>query len=239
VTDERTAAREAFVLPLIFLTVALLGGFRLLPGAGGAMRFVPPPLIGLVLAVVLMGAMVRARLLVPEALVGAPRNGLASTSGGVVIFTLLAATAQVLSGLSPEAGLTRIAYYFVLVVLVWNTLAAAPDRPRLLHSLFVILGAALVFKHVILAALFDTEGGIVKRMLLAVMEGVSTGSVETERLHEATGYVAFANVLLYLLGLSLLPAGIRSTAMVMAHPVDAELAPTGPSDGAARSGTLP
>jgi hypothetical protein len=55
------------------------------------------------------------------------------------------------------------------VVLVWNTLAAAPDRPRLLHSLIVILGAALVFKHVILAALFDTEGGMVKRMLLAVM----------------------------------------------------------------------
>ena len=34
------------------------------------MRFVPPPLVGLVLAVILMGAMVRARLLVPEALVG-------------------------------------------------------------------------------------------------------------------------------------------------------------------------
>jgi hypothetical protein len=195
VSDRGAAAREAFVLPLLFLTVAMLGGFRLLPGDPGGMRFVPPPLLGLVLAVVLMGAMVRARLLVPAALVG----------GGVVILTLLVATAQVLSGLSPEAGLMRVAYYFVLVVLLWNTLAAAPDRPRLLHSLFVILGAALVFKHVILSALFDAEGGMVKRMLLAVMEGVSTGSVETERLHDATGYVAFGNVLLYLLGLTLLP----------------------------------
>jgi hypothetical protein len=212
VSGRSVAAREAVVLPLIFLTVALLGGLRLLPG-GADMRFVPPPLIGLVLAVVLMGAMVRARLLVPDELVGAPRGALASVSGGLVILTLLAATAQVLSGLSPEAGLMRVAYYFVLVVLVWNTLAAAPDRPRLLHSLFVILGAALVFKHVILSALFDTEGGIVKRMLLAVMEGVSTGSVETERLHEATGYVAFGNVLLYLLGLALLP---RPRAALMA-----------------------
>ena len=222
---DRTAAREAFVLPLIFLTVALLGGFRLLPGEGGAMRFVPPPLIGLVLAVILMGAMVRSGLLVPDALVGGPRSGLASTSGGVVIVTLLGATAQVLSGLSPEAGVMRVAYYFVLMVLVWNTLAAGPDRPRLLHSLFVILGAALVFKHVILSALFDDEGGIVKRMVLALMEGVSTGSVETERLHDATGYVAFGNVLLYLLGLSLLPSGLRSTALVAAHPVEGELAP--------------
>jgi len=229
VNGRGTAAREAFVLPLIFLTVALLGGFRILPGDAGAMRFVPPPLIGLVLAVILMGAMVRARLLVPDALVGAPRSGLASVSGGLVILTLLAATAQVLSGLSPEAGLTRLAYYFVLVVLVWNTLAAAPDRPRLLHSLFVILGAALVFKHVILAALFDAEGGMVKRMVLAVLEGVSTGSVETERLHEATGYVAFGNVLLYLLGLALLPTATPTVAMVMARPVDEELEPARPS----------
>jgi hypothetical protein len=225
-SERSLAPREAFVLPLLFLTVALLGGFRLLPGDGGAMRFVAPPLIGLVLAVILIGAMVRARLLVPDALVGGARTGLASASGGLVILTLLVATAQVLSGLSPEAGLMRIAYYFVLVVLVWNTLAAAPDRPRLLHSLFVILGAALVFKHVILSSLFDTEGGMVKRMVLAVMEGVSIGSVETERLHDATGYVAFGNVLLYLLGLALLPTRIpSSTAMAVVEPEDAELAP--------------
>lgn len=226
-TERGTAAREAVVLPLLFLTVALLGGFRLLPGDPGAMRFVPPPLIGLVLAVILMGAMVRARLLVPEALVGGTRGGLASVNGGLVLLALLAATAQVLSGLSPEAGVMRLAYYFVLVVLVWNTLAAAPDRTRLLHSLFVILGAALVFKYVILSALFDAEGGIVKRMLLALLEGVSVGSVETERLHDATGYVAFGNVLLYLLGLALLPArpGVPSTAIVTARPVDEDLEP--------------
>lgn len=222
-TAQPTAAREAFVLPLIFLTVALLGGFRMLPGDPGAMRFVPPPLLGLVLAVILMGAMVRARLLVPEALVGSARTGLASVNGGLVLLTLLAATAQVLSGLSPEAGMLRVAYYFVLVVLVWNTLAAAPDRRRLLHSLFVILGAALVFKHVILSALFDADGGIVKRIVLAVLEGASIGSVETERLHDATGYVAFGNVLLYLLGLALLPSGVPSTAIVIARPVDEEL----------------
>jgi hypothetical protein len=230
VSARPAAAREAFVLPVIFLTVALLGGFRMLPGEPGAMRFVPPPLVGLVLAVILMGAMVRARLLVPEALVGSARSGLAIVNGGLVLLALLAATAQVLSGLSPEAGLLRVAYYFVLVVLVWNTLAAAPDRPRLLHSLFVILGAALVFKHVILAALFDADGGIVKRVVLAVLEGASMGSAETERLHDATGYVAFGNVLLYLLGLALLPAGVRSTAiMVTARPMDEELEPARPS----------
>ena len=47
-------------------------------------------------------------------------------------------------------------------------------------------------------------------MVLAVLEGVSVGSVETERLHDATGYVAFGNVLLYLLGLALLPTARRA-----------------------------
>ena len=55
------------------------------------------------------------------------------------------------------------------------------------------------------------------------------GSVETERLHDATGYVAFGNVLLYLLGLALLPAGVTSTALVTARPVDEELEPARPS----------
>jgi hypothetical protein len=229
VTRRGSAAREAFVLPLLFLTVALLGGLRFLPGPATGMRFAPPPLLALVLAVVLMGAMVRARLLVPDALVGGGRSGLASANGATVLVALLVATAQVLAGLSPEAGLARIVYYFVLVVLVWNTLAAAPDRPRLLHSLFVILGAALVFKHVVLAALFDPDGGIVKRLVLAVLEGTSIGSPEAERLHEATGYVAFGNVLLYLLGLALLPTAVAPTAMVIARPVDEELEPARPS----------
>lgn len=213
-----SVAREAFVLPLLLLTVALLGGLRLEPGSA-ALRFLPPPLVALVLAVVLMGAMARARLLVPDGLVGGPRTGLESASGGVVLLALLLATAQVVSGLSPEAGLLRVAYYFVFTVLVWNTVAAGPDRRRLLHSLFVILGAALVFKHVLLAALFDPEGGLVKRLVLAVLEGASLGTLEAERLHEGTGYVAFLNALLYVLGLSLLPAGTPTTAVtVLARP---------------------
>ena len=38
-----TPTREAIVLPLLFLSVALLGGLRLSPGV----RLVPPPLISL------------------------------------------------------------------------------------------------------------------------------------------------------------------------------------------------
>ena len=41
-TRPLPAAREAFLLPALFLTVAGAGGLRIAP-AGGALSFVPPP----------------------------------------------------------------------------------------------------------------------------------------------------------------------------------------------------
>ena len=63
------AVRESFTLPLLFLSVAAAGGFRM-PTGGAGMQFLPPPVMALVLAVLLMGVMVRAGLLTPGALVG-------------------------------------------------------------------------------------------------------------------------------------------------------------------------
>ena len=65
--------REAFVLPCLFLTVALLGGLRL----GAAVHLVPPPLMALVLAVLLLGSLVRAGVFAHERLLGPRRNHLA------------------------------------------------------------------------------------------------------------------------------------------------------------------
>ena len=59
-----TPLREAFVLPCLFLTVALLGGLRL----GADVRLVPPPLVALVLAVLLLGSLVRSGVFMPERL---------------------------------------------------------------------------------------------------------------------------------------------------------------------------
>src|SRR5262249_35707518 len=104
-----SALRESFVLPLAFLTVAGAGGLRLAP-AGGALSFVPPPLITLVLAVLLMGAMVRAGLLVPAALFGDERTGLENLSGVVVVLTLFLASAQLFTCLTPDAGVLRLVF---------------------------------------------------------------------------------------------------------------------------------
>ena len=74
-------AREAFVLPFLFLTVALLGGVRL----ADRIVLLPPPLFTLVLAFLLVGVLVRSGALAPERLMSAARPPLANISGAVVI----------------------------------------------------------------------------------------------------------------------------------------------------------
>jgi hypothetical protein len=198
------AVRESFTLPLLFLSVAAAGGFRM-PVEGIGMQFLPPPVMSLVLAVLLMGVMVRAGLLAPAVLVNDDRTGFENASGAVVLGALFLASAQVIQCLAPETGLLHLLYYTFMTVLLWNTLAAAPDRMRLLHSLFVIFGSAFLLKYVALASLYDPEGGVMRRVVTTLLEGVALGTLQHAPLAPVTGYVAFFVVLVYLVALTLLP----------------------------------
>jgi hypothetical protein len=178
------------------------------------MRFLAPQLVSLMLAVFLRGTMVRGALLRPELLMGGARSGIESVSGAVVLVSLFAASAQVLNTLTPESGLLHLLFNLFFAGLFWTTLAAAPDRPRLLRSLLVVFGWALLAKYVVLAALYEPQGGLARRLVRALLEGVSLGALEHEPLAPATGYAAFFTVLLYVTGLVLLPSrGRGSTAL--------------------------
>jgi hypothetical protein len=208
--------REAFVLPLAFLTAAGAGGLRLSPETS-AMSFVPPPLITLVLAVLLVGVMVRAGLLVPAALMGDHRTGLENASGAVIVLTLFAASAQLFTCLTPDAGVLRLVFNLFFLFLLWNTLAAQPDRVRLLRSLLVVFGWAYVVRYVALASLADPHAGWTRRAVTALLEGASAGTVTGEAMAPLAGYVAFGTVALYMIGLALLPHGAQP-ATVLAPP---------------------
>jgi hypothetical protein len=203
-TASLPPARESFVLPALFLTVAAAGGLRL-SADGGAMSFVPPPLITLVLAVLLLGVMVRAGLLVPTSLVGDHRTGLENISGAVVMLTLFMASAQLFNCLTPDAGILRLLFNLFFLFLLWNTLAAQPDRVRLLRSLVVVFGWAYLVRYVALAALADPQAGWTRRMLTVLLEGASA-PLTGEPTAPLAGYVAFATVALYMIGLALLPS---------------------------------
>lgn len=201
-----TVAREAFILPLLLLSVALLGGLRV----GDRVELLPPSLFSLVLAMVLSGALVRSGALAPGRLMHATRTALANLNGLAVLAALLAASAQALALVTPDWGLPRIGASIFLLVLLLNTHAASPDRQRLLRSMLVIFGAAFVLKFVVLAALSDPVQGRLGRALQVLLEGVTLGSL-TQPVHRpVTGYVAFLTLTLYLVGLALLPhTGLR------------------------------
>jgi hypothetical protein len=197
-----TAVREALYLPLLFLTVALLGGVHI----ADRVVLIPPPLFTLVLATLLLSILVQCGALAPERLMRADRSALANLNGLVVLLAAFFAAAQAFNVATPESGLPRLFCQVFLLVLLLNTLVASPDRIRVLRSLMVIFGSAFMLKFVILAAISNPGDGGLKRVLLAMLEGLTLGTLTQAVVSPVTGYVAFAVLVLFLVGLSLLPA---------------------------------
>jgi hypothetical protein len=205
-----SAGREAILLPLLFLTVAMFGGLDV----GAARPWIEPSLFSLVLAVLLIGVLVRSGALAPDRLMHNSRSVLANTNGIIVLAALFIASAQVLHMLTPRSGLPAMIVALVLLLLLINTWVAVPDRPRVLRSLAVVLGSAFLLKFVVLAALADPDGGRTKRMLVALFDVATLGTITQDPLHPAAGYVAFAVCAVYLVGISALPGLYAGGALV-------------------------
>jgi hypothetical protein len=123
------------------------------------MRFLAPPLIALILAALVFGVLVRAGALAPDRLLRSDRSPLENGSGAIVVATLFAASAQVFNLMTPESGLLHFIVTIFFMLLLWNTWAARPDRSRLLRSLAVLFGGAFILKYIVLASLYDPQGG--------------------------------------------------------------------------------
>jgi hypothetical protein len=195
-------AREVFYLPVTFLTVALLGGVRV----AERVTLVPPPLFALVLALLLLGVLVKCGALEPERLLSAARPPLANLSGLIVVLAAFFASAQAFNLALPESGLPRLLFGVFLLVLLLNTLAASPDRVRTLRSLVVIFGSAFVLKFIVLATISDPASGRLHRLMMVMLEGLTLGTLTQNPFHPATGYLAFFTLVLFIVGLSLLPS---------------------------------
>ena len=201
-----TPAREAFVLPFLLITVAASAGLRLAAGV----RLVPPPLVSLVLAVLLIGTFVRSGLLAPGRLLSARRSALENLNGLVVLTTLFAASAQVFTLLTPDSGLLYAVFSIGFFVQLATSLAGVRERRALLRSLAVLLGSAFVLRFVVLDTLYAPDGSWGQRVLMALVEGASLGAVTYQPTGTLTGYVAFGTLALYLLALVLLPRDVAT-----------------------------
>jgi hypothetical protein len=201
-----SAAREAFVLPVLLLTAALLASVE--PGTG-RLAFVPPSTYSLVLASLLVAALARSGALDPLRLMSQSRSMLANANGAVILAALVAASGSVLTMITPRSGLPRFFVATFLLVLLVNTMVARPNRVRLLRSLAVILGSGVVIKFVILAGLSAPATSTTARVLIAVFDAATFGGIAQEPQSPAAGYLALAACALLLAAAALLPSSRR------------------------------
>ena len=73
-----------------------------------------------------------------------------------------------------------------------STLAAQPAADRVLRSLAVTLGGALLFKFVVLSGVAAPGGSLAKRLFATALEGITLGALGATYQPVAAGYLAFA-----------------------------------------------
>jgi hypothetical protein len=106
----------------------------------------------------------------------------------------------------PERGLFRWMFAFFFLWTLWNNQFAAFEPRRLLRSLAALFGTAFVLKHMLLASLYAPEGGWLKQLAGALLEGFTQGTLgAAESFAPSTGYISFFTLALYVLGLVLVP----------------------------------
>ncbi len=218
-----TPLREAVVLPVIFLTVAFCGGFR----AAATVKLVAPTLTSLVLAVPLLALLVRSGVIPVMTLLSGLRTPLENVSGAVVLAALFGASAQALNLLIPDTGLLHAAFAIFVFCQLLTMGAATVNRPAILRGLLVLFGSLFVLRYILVEALYARDGGLMQRVLTTLMSGASLGGISYEPNAPVTGYMAFFTLVLYFVGLLLLP---RPPVLALVRQ---------PSDPAALRSTLP
>jgi hypothetical protein len=192
------------LLPTLFLTVALLGGVRV-SAEGGAIVFVPPPLVALISATMLLALFARGRLVELGGWLSADNTALANVSHALTLAALFFASAQAFNSVLPDSGLPRLVLAcFFLWTLLQNQFSALNAR-RLLRSMAALFGTAFVVKHMLLASIYAPGGGWLQRLSGAALEGLTLGTIGGEAQSPATGYISFFTLALYVAGLAVLP----------------------------------
>ncbi len=212
--SKNQALVSFIVLPMLFLTVALLGGLRV-SAAEHTFVFIAPPLITLVLAVLLMLLFIRGGLIAFHEWVASDHPPLVNISNVWTLVTLFFASAQAFNSVLPERGFLYWLFSFFFLWTLWNNQFSFFDARRLLRSLAVLFGTAFVLKHVLLSSLYSPEGGWLKRVAGVLLQGVSLGMLDVPQFSPATGYISFFTLLLYVGGLILLSFGERRTAAAL------------------------
>ena len=225
-------------LPMLFLTVVLLGGLRV-STESRTFIFVAPPLVTLLLAVLLVLLLVRGHLIRFHQWIASDLPTLTNVVHIWMLITLFFASAQAFNSVLPERGFLHWLFSFFFLWTLWNNQFSSFDPRRLLRSLAILFGTAFVLKHMLLASLYSPEGGWLKRVAGTLLQGVSLGTLDTPNFAPVTGYISFFTLILYIAGLILLAFAGNDEIDRVVYPVVEEYRPLPATDRRAlRDGIL-
>lgn len=214
--SRNRALVDFVVLPFLFLTVALLGGLRI-SAESGTFIFIAPPLVTLLLAALSMLLFVRGGLLRFHQWVGSDLPPLTNVAHIWILITVFFAAAQAFNSVLPERGLFHWLFSFFFLWTLWNNQFSSFDARRLLRSLTILFGTAFVLKHLLLASLYSSDGGWLKRVAGTLLQGITLGTVDAPIFATATGYIAFFTLALYVVALILLQFAVDGETSPIAH----------------------
>lgn len=202
--NRQSAIRNYLLLPLIFLSVTLLGGLRLSSDTN-AFIFLKPALVCLVFAATLLVLFFRTELLKLEGWFSENFTTLKNTANAFVIFTLFTASVQIFNALLPERGLPFWIIGLLFFWTLWNNLFSVFTAKRLVQSLGGLFGLAFVLKYLVLANLAAPAS---ENWLRSIIENPTkeafTYLLDLPKFSGGTGYIQFFTVIFYVLGLFLL-----------------------------------
>ena len=203
-TNSKSQIQYIFA-PVIFLTVALLGGLRLaMPDSN--FLFLKPALICLIFAAVLLVLFVRAGLMKFDGWFSEDFSMVENIANGGVLVSLFAATVQIFNSLLPETGLPFWIISFCFFWTLTMNLFAEFDTKKLIKSLGALFGIAFLTKYLILSYLTaPVSESFWKGILENPTQEFFTYLFDLPRFSSGTGYIQFFTIVFYLFGLFLLP----------------------------------
>lgn len=204
-SDGPSASVIYFFLPAIFLSVTLLGGLRL-GATDNAFIFLKPALICLVFAVVTLVLFVRSGMIAVDGWFTSENSSLGNAANVAILLTAFTALVQLYNSLLPEQGLPFWIVAFCFFWTLWNNLFAEFDPKRMLRSMTALFAMAFAVRWLFLANLApETSGTWLERITQNPTQEAFTWLLDIPRYSAGTGYIQFFTLVLFLLGLFLLP----------------------------------
>jgi hypothetical protein len=218
----RNAALSRYILlPLMLITVALLGGLRI-GLEDSRFIFVSPSLISLILALFSLSLTWRSGLINVSSWLASDQPLPAIISNALTLFAFFCASAQEFNSVLPEQGFLHWLFGFFFLWTLWNNQFSVVDSRRAIQSTGVLFATAFFLKYVIFSSFYSGQQGVLRRLTGALLEGVSLGQSDLAAYGPATGYIAFFCLVLYVGSLVLIESSPTTTVLPTNLPVRIE-----------------